>query len=120
MKLNLLCGVCAALALWLVTTAASRAAQDPEPPGAALYQERCAKCHDHPQARIPPREALAKRTPEEVAQSLTAGAMRGSAAGLNLQEVNALAMFLTGKRPGADLAPPPETNVCKDRAAFSA
>jgi polyvinyl alcohol dehydrogenase (cytochrome) len=70
------------------------------PDGAALYQQRCATCHDNPQAqiRMPKREEIAARTPEAVMSAMFSGAMVTQAAGLTQEEGRALALYLTGKK----------------------
>src|SRR3954463_16744190 len=87
-------------------------AADPPPPGAALYQQSCAACHDHPKDRIPARETLAKRTPEEVITALTTGSMRVQAGGLNRNEQVALATYLTGRVPSENPGMSSEKNLC--------
>lgn len=62
--------------------------------GRALYQERCATCHDHPQGNIPPREVIARRTQQQVVDTLTRGAMRPHAHGLDAEAIEALARYL--------------------------
>jgi hypothetical protein len=57
----------------LIIGGAAMAADPPPSPGAALYAQNCASCHDHPKDRIPPKETLATRTPEEVVMALTTG-----------------------------------------------
>ena len=65
--------------------------------GRALYAERCAACHDHPQGRIPPRILISTvRAPEDIVAALASGVMRQQATGLGEQEIRALAVFLTG------------------------
>lgn len=59
--------------------------------GAALYQQRCAVCHDHPQGNIPPRSRIGARSQSYLVDVLTAGAMRAQAAGLTRVEIEALA-----------------------------
>ena len=59
--------------------------------GAAIYRQRCAMCHDHPQGNIPPRSWIASRPREEVIQALTHGVMRAQAAGLTAQDIEAVA-----------------------------
>jgi polyvinyl alcohol dehydrogenase (cytochrome) len=95
------------------------AADPPPPPGAALYTQLCAACHDHPKDRIPARETLAKRTPEEVVMALTTGSMRVQAGGLNHNEQAALATFITGRAPSDTAATPAEKNVCKSNPPLS-
>src|SRR5262245_14365278 len=41
---------------------------------AQIYQDRCASCHENPQGRIPPRFLIARRSAEDVIQTLTSGA----------------------------------------------
>jgi polyvinyl alcohol dehydrogenase (cytochrome) len=88
-------------------------AADPPPPGEGLYRQLCAACHDHPKDRIPSRETLGKRTPEEVVMALTTGSMRVQAGGLNLNEQNALATYITGRAPSDRAATAPEKNPCR-------
>jgi polyvinyl alcohol dehydrogenase (cytochrome) len=82
------------------------------PDGAALYQARCAACHDHAVERTPSRIMLSTyRTPEEIIAALTNGVMRPQAAGLSTDEIRALAVDLTGKQPIAARADP-MANAC--------
>ena len=94
------------------------AADPPPPPGAVLYQQNCAACHDHPKERIPPRETLARRTPEEVVTALTTGSMRVQAGGLNHNDQVALATYITGRVPSDNPVMPPEKNRCPKGAPF--
>ncbi|MEP7245777.1 MAG: c-type cytochrome, partial [Gammaproteobacteria bacterium] len=105
------------VALILVPVAALAAGKDDAPPsgGAALYQQYCSVCHDHPKDRIPAFEVISKRSPEEVVQALTTGVMRVQAGGLTLNESNAVATFVTGKAPGPGVASIPEQNLCAKR-----
>ncbi|MBV6417594.1 MAG: Polyvinylalcohol dehydrogenase [Steroidobacteraceae bacterium] len=75
--------------------------------GEALYRQRCAACHDHPQDRIPPRELLGFRSPRAVVRVLTHGTMRPMAEGLDSSEIAALATYLTGRAPGSEPVPLP-------------
>lgn len=59
--------------------------------GRAIYRQRCAMCHDHPQGNIPPRAWIASRPRAEVIEALTHGVMRAHAAGLNAQDIEAVA-----------------------------
>lgn len=81
----------------LVATAVFAAAPD----GASLYQQKCAGCHESKAAgaanRMPTREAMAARSPEEIIRALTAGAMVQQAAGLTEQDVRSIASYVTGK-----------------------
>src|SRR6516165_4223713 len=110
MKAARLPGV-AVLAVALVATVPYATAAD-APPGARLYQDHCAACHDHPQGRIPARTALMQRTPDAIVLALTLGSMRQQASGLSGREVSDIATFLTGKAPLARVMAAPEKNAC--------
>ncbi len=85
--------------------------------GRALYAERCAACHDHPQGRIPPRILISTvRAPEDIVAALASGVMRQQATGLGEQEIRALAVFLTGRLPLADQRDP-NANACVAKPA---
>lgn len=83
---------------------------EPALQGEAIYQRRCAVCHDHPRERIPPRLLLGFRSPNRVADALARGVMRPMAEGLSGEEIAAIAVFLTGRAPGMD--PVPTANRC--------
>src|SRR5215467_961680 len=83
------------------------------PEGAALYQERCAVCHDNPQDRVPPLFLIRRRAAEDVIQTLTTGVMRQQASGLSADQIRALAIHLTGKQPGTGPGVDPDANRCK-------
>ena len=83
-----------------------------DPASAQIYQDRCASCHENPQGRIPPRFLIARRSAEDVIQTLTSGAMKQQAAGLNPEQIRALAIYLTGKQPGAPIQANVDANKC--------
>jgi polyvinyl alcohol dehydrogenase (cytochrome) len=83
------------------------------PEGEALYKQKCAVCHDNPQDRIPPRFLIARRSAEDVIQTLTSGSMKQQAAGLKAEQIQAIAIYLTGKLPGASNLASLEPNLCK-------
>ena len=87
-------------------------AADP-PSGEALYQKRCAACHDQPSPRIPPRAALQNLYASRILRVMNSGAMMTIAYTLKRDEKEAVAAYL-GK-PGAEPGPPPAA-FCKDRA----
>ena len=60
------------------------------PEGAAHYKQRCAMCHDSPQERVPPLFLIRRRSAEDVIQTLTSGAMKQQAMGLNPEQIQAL------------------------------
>jgi polyvinyl alcohol dehydrogenase (cytochrome) len=84
------------------------------PAGEALYQRRCAACHDNADGRTPPREALRNMTPSRIMRTLDFGAMMTIAYTLTRAEREAVAQFL-GK-PGAEPVPPPAA-YCSNRTA---
>src|SRR5579862_7896253 len=94
------------IALGLLCLPALGAAKDgpASASGAMLYDQFCGACHDHPKDRIPAREVIARRTPDEVMQALTNGSMRTQAAGLNMNDRVAVATFLTGQAPAGKAA----------------
>jgi polyvinyl alcohol dehydrogenase (cytochrome) len=89
-------------------------AADPAPPdGAALYKQRCAACHDSPDAssRAPPKAALAARAPNDIFEVLAHGVMAPMAAGLHDADLDAIALYLTGKPPTHAAAAPTDLDA---------
>src|SRR4051812_13583459 len=80
-----------AVLLLALTTSAVANDGPPSAPGSVLFQQFCSSCHDHPKDRIPARDVIAKRTPDEVMRALTNGVMRTQAAGLNMNDRVAVA-----------------------------
>jgi hypothetical protein len=74
-----------------------------DPDGAALYQLRCAACHDNNSAeeRALKREQIAARKPEAIVGAMFDGAMIAQASGWTLDEGRAIARFITGKEISA-------------------
>jgi len=83
---------------------------------AQIYEERCAMCHDKPRVRIPPRSQIARQSAEEVIRTLTTGTMKQWADGLTADQIRALAVYVTGKQPGAGVQGNLNENLCKDPA----
>jgi polyvinyl alcohol dehydrogenase (cytochrome) len=87
------------------------------PDGGALYATRCAVCHDATQTsaagelRVPKKEEIAKRTPQNIVESLTSGSMREQGKGLNDEEKRAIASHITGK--AFDAAPATIAGLCE-------
>jgi len=82
-------------------------------PGAALYRERCAACHEQPTGRVPPRVTMLPLTPEYVERILSTGTMKAQATGLTGEQIRSLATFVTRKPFGAHAEPDPKANLCK-------
>src|SRR5688500_2114853 len=88
---------------------------------AAIYEERCASCHDPgPGAeatRAPAREVLRSRTVQQIFATLEpGGSMAANAVGLSTGEKQAVAAFLAGAGPttGSD----PAVGMCAAGAAL--
>jgi polyvinyl alcohol dehydrogenase (cytochrome) len=75
--------------------ATAAAAQSPDPE--ALYKSSCASCHDAPEGRTPPRDALKERSPETILAAMTTGSMAVQAINIAAADKRRLAEFLAGK-----------------------
>jgi len=82
------------------------------PSGQAVYQQRCAACHDQGGQRIPPRSALQQINAARILRVLDFGVMMNIAYPMPHREREAVANFL-GKA-GPEPAPPAKA-FCKDR-----
>src|SRR5579883_1407931 len=82
------------------------------PSGQAVYQQRCASCHDQGGQRIPPRSALQQIPAARILRVLDFGVMMNIAYPMPREEREAVATYLgkAGPEPG----PRPEA-FCKDR-----
>ena len=77
--------------------------------GAALYKERCARCHDsettgQPNGRIPSIGAIKQMTGQAIYAALTNGAMKSQTRGLSTQEMISLVVYIA---PTGDAAAKP-------------
>jgi polyvinyl alcohol dehydrogenase (cytochrome) len=95
----------------LICAACCTAQADSSKP-AAIYKEKCAVCHDHPVGRIPPRSTIKTLPAQQVIYDLTFGVMQPQGLGLSVQEIAALATFLTGKPSTPGPQPNPHANMC--------
>src|ERR1700722_186629 len=80
--------------------------------GQAVYQKRCASCHDSGNARVPSREALKKVPVARIERSLDFGAMSNVASFLRRDERQAVAAYLGAA--GGNRAPLAKA-FCSDR-----
>ena len=80
--------------------------------GEAVYNQRCAACHDSGNARIPPRDELKKLSVTHILRSLDFGEMNNIATKLRLEEREAVAAYL-GVPGGNGL--PAASAYCADR-----
>jgi polyvinyl alcohol dehydrogenase (cytochrome) len=81
--------------------------------GEAVYQQRCAGCHEQNDSRIPPRESLEKIPASRILRTLNYGAMISVAYTMSIEEREAVAKYLGAA--GGD-APLPDSAFCRDRA----
>ena len=87
------------------------------PNAQAIYVERCAVCHDNPNDRIPSRDTLATRSPDDVMRAFAPyGVMQPHGVGLIPSDIIDLAVFLTGEQPTGAKATDPNANMCTGRA----
>jgi polyvinyl alcohol dehydrogenase (cytochrome) len=98
------------LALMLIAPALLPAASDS---GEAVYEQRCARCHDLGNPRIPTRETLQKMPATRILRALNYGAMIAIAYTMNSGQREAVATWLGVA--GGDIVPSPEA-FCGDRS----
>ncbi|MGL6222091.1 MAG: PQQ-binding-like beta-propeller repeat protein [Steroidobacteraceae bacterium] len=83
---------------------------DPElKPGAPLYRQHCAQCHEGQAQKAPTRTFLAMMTPEAIYDALSMGIMRPLAERLDDAQKHHVAEYLSGSPVGlakAPIAPP--------------
>src|SRR5215470_19500012 len=98
-----------AIAISLLMPAVSSAAVS----GEAVYQQRCAGCHDSNSGRVPPRDELKRLTVTAILRTLDFGVMNNISTKLRQDEREAVAAYLGV--PG-DLAKPPASAFCAERS----
>jgi polyvinyl alcohol dehydrogenase (cytochrome) len=83
-------------------------AHAPNPRGEKIFGEVCAPCHEHARSRAPDAYLLKLMTPASIYNTLTTGAMRIQAQGLDDADKTAVVEFLAGARELSDgkLLPP--------------
>ena len=80
--------------------------------GEAVYQKRCAVCHEQINDRIPPREALQKMPSVRILRALDAGPMMAIAFTISREDRMAVASYLGTNAP---VDGPPPAAFCADR-----
>lgn len=85
-------------------------------PGAQVYRDHCAACHDSGADRAPQRMNLSDMTPETIHRALSEGAMREQGALLSADRKLAVAEYLSGRKFGAGAAAN-AANMCQGTAA---
>src|SRR5215472_6747569 len=86
--------------------------------GAAIYQLRCASCHNSPAPRVPSLNTIKAMSGEAIYGALTIGVMKTQAAGLSTGQLFALITYIAptgGVHPAAAHGP---THTCKSQPAF--
>src|SRR2546423_5869387 len=78
--------------------------------GEAVYQQRCAACHDSGSGRVPPRDELKKLTVSRILRALDFGVMNNISTKLRQEEREAVAAYLgipgdAGKLPATAYCP---------------
>jgi polyvinyl alcohol dehydrogenase (cytochrome) len=99
-----------------VFTFVAFAAMAAPPDGESLYKQRCAVCHAGPkQDRMPSFEDMRTRTPENLLEVMSKGAMKPQSAGLSEEELRSIARFVAGKDFGA-VSAPAQQGLCQGPA----
>lgn len=81
--------------------------------GEPIFKARCAGCHEPAIERAPTRQMLSARTPEDVYDVLTIGAMKPMTQGMTPAELYGVVRFITGKSPVPPPAQGPDANPCE-------
>ena len=87
--------------------------------GEQVYRQHCARCHEGTMPRMPSRDLLRERTPEDVEIALSSFSMRRQGSALSSAERRAVAEYVTGRPPGsyrAALDLIPSSAFCTDQA----
>lgn len=88
--------------------------------GPAVFKDHCVSCHDGAAgSRAPAQEQLRERSPEQIIDALTGGAMRYQGLSLSGAERRAVAEFLTGKAVGGTKPVDPSIGLCKNPRPFT-
>ena len=88
--------------------------------GEPIYRARCQGCHEPAVERAPSRDQLRVRSPEEVYDALTVGAMKPMGDAMTPAEIYGVVRYLTGKSPTPQTAQGPDPNVCRIHPALNA
>ncbi len=102
----------ALLCLWAVISAGAASAQDVMAPGAQVFKQHCATCHDSAAPRIPPQPALRELTSAKISQTLETGVMKQQGSTLTDSERLAVVQWL-GRKTAIGVKPGQLLNSCK-------
>ncbi|HEX4135727.1 MAG TPA: PQQ-binding-like beta-propeller repeat protein [Bryobacteraceae bacterium] len=109
--------VCLIVLTIVLTMPGLLSAQEPAASdGAAIYKERCMKCHDMPAARVPSLTTIKGMTGEAIYLALTSGVMKSQTEGLSTVQIFSLIGYIapTG---GKQATAPSFTATCKGDGA---
>ena len=98
-------GIGRSAVLFVLASATVASAAQPGPDGERVYRQYCARCHEGTLPRMPTRDMLLERTPEDVEIALSTFTMRRQGAPLSSAERRAVAEYVTGRPPGSYRAP---------------
>ena len=84
--------------------------------GETLFKTRCASCHDPAVDRAPPKVALTRHFPDDLAATLKTGIMQPMAAGLSDADINSIAAYLSSDGMTEQASDPA---ACATAAKFS-
>ena len=109
-------GVMAAVAVMAAGVPGARGdAPDPmaavKAAGGEIFKARCATCHDAPGSKAPSRSQIGELSIEDIAKDLLLGPMAPQAHGLSVQQVGAVAVYVSHKATRPD--PDATVNMCK-------
>jgi len=79
--------------------------------GGKIFAQRCSGCHDQPATKAPSRALLGALSVEDIGKTLMLGPMAPMAHGLSVQEIGAVALYVSHKETRPD--PDPRADMCK-------
>ncbi|HYM34088.1 MAG TPA: PQQ-binding-like beta-propeller repeat protein, partial [Steroidobacteraceae bacterium] len=91
------------------------------PDGSAVFKKRCASCHEPNVEKAPSKMELAQRWPDQIVSALTSGLMKfqGKDAGMTEDEIDAVATYITGRRPPLNIPAQMNAPACEAQKPFS-
>lgn len=100
----------------LMLCAATLVARGDTEPGARIYAQHCASCHDSGTVRIPTRSVLREQTSASIVRSLQSGVMKQQGEALSSAERVLVAQWL-GRKTDHGITGSRLTNACKNPEA---
>jgi polyvinyl alcohol dehydrogenase (cytochrome) len=80
--------------------------------GEAIYGQRCASCHDHPEGRVPAKQVISGNTPAYIFSALHGGIMSEAAHGLTTGQMSDVATYLSRNLEGGIVSRTGEAPPC--------